>query len=109
MSAFDPKRTCLCPDFSRSLGFLYAVRKDLLPVVLHADNNPPLFLRFVVQRLGKSSHLRIRQALCWTVGEFAVGIVVQHEKSQSRAFAGGCPFQHVTVAAGVSESDAGTL
>jgi hypothetical protein len=34
---------------------------------------------------------------------------MQHKEPQSRAFAGGRPFQHLTVAAGVSESDAGTL
>jgi hypothetical protein len=34
--------------------------EDLFPVVLHADHSPAVLLRFVVQRLGESTHLRIR-------------------------------------------------
>ena len=43
-------------------------RKDLLPAVFHTDDRPALFLRLVIQRLGKSADLRIGKPLRGTVG-----------------------------------------
>src|SRR5258705_5875499 len=52
-------------------------RKDVLPVVLHADDSPGFLLRFIVERLGEGADLAGGKPLRWTVSVFAVRIVIQ--------------------------------
>ena len=51
--------------------------KNTLPVVLHADDDPTIFLCLVVERLGKGADPRVRQTLGGTVGILAFRIIVE--------------------------------
>src|SRR5207302_6212615 len=53
--------------------------KNVLPVILHADDCPAVLLRLVIERLCERADFRFGQSLSGTVGVFAFRIVVQDE------------------------------
>src|SRR5262249_25510257 len=73
-------------------------RKDFIPVVLHADHDPALLLRLIVDGFGERADVAVRQALGRAVGVFARGVVVQQQHHQPRAGPGVGPFQHLAIA-----------
>jgi hypothetical protein len=54
-------------------------RKDLLPVVLHADDGPVFLLCLGIERGGEGTNLGIGQPLRRTIGVLTYCIVVQHK------------------------------
>src|SRR5215813_10658746 len=78
-------------------------RKDVLPVVLHADHHPAVLLRLVIERLGEGADLGVGQASGRAVGVLTRGVVVQQQHHQPRAGSGVGPFQHFAVAGRVAE------
>src|SRR5208337_4578320 len=54
-------------------------REDALPVVLHADDEPAVLLRLVVERLRERADLRVGQPLSRPIGVFAFRVIVQHD------------------------------
>ena len=56
-------RTFPEPDPKQPGALLFSERKDAFPIVLHADDVPAVLLCFVVERLGESSDLGVRQPL----------------------------------------------
>ena len=78
-------------------------REDGLPVVLHADDGPAVFLRMFFQRGREGTEFDVRQSARRAVGKFARRIVVQHEQLEPRAAAALRVFQHLLVAVGVAE------
>src|ERR1035438_1178349 len=71
-SAREPRRRQLEIDSSTIRTFAndgsLLPGKNLLPVVLHADDKPALRLGLVIQCLGEGAHLGIRQSLGRAVG-----------------------------------------
>lgn len=53
-------------------------RKDVLPVIFHADDDPSALFCLIVERLGKGADLGVRQSSCWAIGVFTRRIVMQH-------------------------------
>ena len=78
-------------------------REDLFPIVLHADDGPAGFLRFVVNRLRERTQLGVRQALRRTVGVFARHVIMQHEKLEPGTAAALRVFQHLLIAPRIAE------
>src|SRR5262245_36088695 len=85
------------------ISSLFLKEENPFPVVLHADNDPALLCRFVVQGLGESADLRVRQPQRRTVRIFSLRIVVKHEHRESFAITGFRVFQHLPVASRVAE------
>ena len=77
--------------------------EDGLPIVLHADDGPAVFLRMVFQRGREVTVFHVRQSARGAVGKFAGRVVVQHEQLEPRAAAALRVFQHLLVAHGVAE------
>jgi hypothetical protein len=77
--------------------------KNALPVVLHADDRPTVFLRLVVKRLRKGADLRIGESLRRAIGVFVLHIVVQHQHHQPRAIACSRVLQHLPIAGRVAK------
>ena len=78
-------------------------REDGLPIVLHADDGPAIFLRLLVKRLREGTQLDVPQSQGRTVGVFAGCIIVQHEQHEPCAAAALRVFQHFPVAVRVAE------
>src|SRR5262249_26470060 len=84
-------------------------RKNVLPVILHADHRPAVLLRLVVKRLREGADLAVGQAGGGAVSVFARSIVMQHEHLEPRASAGAGPLKHLPVAGRIAEGRVGTL
>src|SRR5215475_8569490 len=78
-------------------------REHLLPVVLHADDDPAALLRLVIERLGEGADPGVGQPLGRSVGILARRIVVQHEHREPHAGARLRIFQHLLIAGRVAE------
>src|SRR5262249_59692984 len=78
-------------------------REDALPVVLHADHDPTLLLRLVVERRGEGADLGVGQPARRTVGVLALRIVVEHEHREPYAVAGSRVLEHLPIADRVAE------
>src|SRR5690606_32975399 len=81
----------------------------LLPVILHAYNDPSVFLRLVHKRLRESADVRVREAAGGAVGVLALLIVVVDEHHQALPVPGLGPLEHLLVARRVAERGVRTL
>jgi hypothetical protein len=77
--------------------------KHLLPVPLHAGYSPAAALSFV-ECLVEPADMRLP-----VISPFPLRIAVMHDPHQTRAIAGGSPFQHLLVAVGIAECKDRTL
>src|SRR5436190_20581434 len=50
--------------------------KNLLPIVLHADDNPAVLLRLVIERLRERADFRVGQSLCWAIRILSLRVVM---------------------------------
>src|SRR5580658_9202309 len=82
---------------------LLVERKNTLPIVLHADHDPTVLVRFSHQSLGKSADVSIRKTAARAIGVLARCVVVMHQHHQVRAIARLRPFQHLGIASGIAE------
>src|SRR5262245_53570728 len=71
--------------------------EDTLPVVLHADHDPAVLLRLVVERLRKGANLGVGESLCGTIGILALGVIVQQQHREPLAIAGHRVLEHLPV------------
>src|SRR5215471_10075020 len=78
-------------------------RAHLLPVVLHADDDPATLLRLVIERLGEGADPGVGQPLGRAVAILACRIVVQHEQREPYAGTRLRILQHLPIAARVAE------
>ena len=69
----------------------------------HADYEPTLGLRFIVQRLSEGTNIGRRQAFGRTIGVLSFGVVVEHQHHQPRAVARSSILQHLLIAGRVTE------
>src|SRR5215510_4164558 len=72
-------------DARSMLTSLALERENILPVVLHADDDPAALLRLVVERLGEGANLGVGQPLGRSVAILACRIVVQQEHREPHA------------------------
>ncbi len=77
--------------------------KNLLPIVLHANDCPAVLLRLVIQRLRERADFGVVQSLSGTVRILSLCIVVQHEHRDPRAVARFGVFEHLLVAGRIAE------
>src|SRR5213594_515517 len=82
--------------------------KDPPPVVLHADDDPSLRGRPVVQRLGKGAHPGGGQPPRGAVRVLALDVVVQQQHREARAVPGFRVLEHLLIADRVAEGRART-
>src|SRR5215831_9423720 len=61
--------------------------KNLLPIILHADDCPAILFGFVIKCLRERADLGIGQPLSRAIGILTRGIVVQDDHCQPRAIA----------------------
>lgn len=67
------------PGPSPGINDLFRRGEDLLPVVLHADDDPAVAFGLFHQRRRERAKMCIRQVVGRAVGVFAFAIVVQHQ------------------------------
>src|SRR4030095_10968143 len=90
-------------DARSTLTSLALERENILPVVLHADDDPAALLRLVVERLREGAALGVGRPLGRSVAILARRIVVQHEHREPRAIARLRILQHLLIAGRVAE------
>jgi hypothetical protein len=76
--------------------------KDLIPVVLHAYDDPALPIRLIVKRLREGTDPGVGQPQGRSVRILATGIVVKHQYREPHAVASFGIFQHLLVAGRVA-------
>jgi hypothetical protein len=75
------------------------------PIVLHANDEPSVLGRLVIERLCERADLGVGQALRWSIGIFASRVIVQDDHREPRAAASSCIFGHLPVTDGVADGE----